>query len=429
MLRSRLKSCFMRGLFIALLCLPLNSWAVLHKKFSYAAMWGHPMPGNIRSIFLQFSPPVITPNMIAFFGEGSANYQAIFSTRAGYLKAMVSNSSQLPLTSGTLSSFVGSTMQEVTANSQHHPITMSAKQGSIAFMATDSSNNQGIYRIGPRKLHTVVTQKTSIPHGPGQFKKLGSPQLINSQCLIFWGEGMKQNTGLYLSNGQGDLKSFVTKGDRVGHAQNKKRTITRVGQFDVGYRTQGCGQSINYAVVLYDKAGDPVLYRVKGGQFYDALDSSDSIPGHYVGFFTDIKSVSYDKKTQRIAFVGQGIIDQSGIFIAHASGGKDVTSLVSQDTPLPESPGSFSQFSHVNLIGHNIVFHAQGGKNVSGVYLADLANNVFKILTNQDSINGQAVDSVQITHQAFMGKRVAMLVTFKSGRKGIFTAKLRSGAF
>lgn len=428
MIVRRLRNSLIRSLFIMVLCIPLNSWGVLHKQFSYAAMWGHPMPGNIRSIFLRFAPPVIAPRMLAFFGEGSANYQAIFSTRPGYLKAMVSNSSQLPLTSGTLSGFVGPAMQEIATSSQHHKIAMSAKQGTIAFMATDSSNNQGIYLIGPRQLHTVVTQNTSIPHGPGQFKKLGSPQLVNGQCVVFWGKGMKQRTGLYLSDGQGHLTSLVTQGDQVGHANNKKRTVTRVGKFDLGYRPQGCGDHINYAVAIYDKQGDPVLYRVKGGQFYEALDSSDSIPGDYVGFFTNIKGLSYDKKTQRIAFVGQGIIGQSGIFIAHASGGKDITPLVTQDTPLPKSPGTFTHFSHPNLRGHNIVFHAQGSNGVSGVYLADLANNVFKVLSNKDSINGQAVQSVKITHQAFIGKRVAMLITFKSGRKGIFTAKLQSSA-
>lgn len=414
------------GVICLLLLVPTLSWGVLKKQFSYTALWGSAMPGNVSSVFLNFSRPVIDAQMLAFFGQGNRNYQAIFTTRPGFLKAEVSNNRELPLGAGTLNSFVGSAKQEETAESALHRLTLSTKRGSIAFMATGPEDNQGVYRLSSTSLHTVANQKTPVPKGKGQFVKLGSPELVNSQCVAFWGEGSKQQ-GLFLSNSKGHLKPLVTKGGKLG---GKDLKVTKIDNFDVGYRSQDCGKSsFQYAFVASDKNGDPILYKTQQGkksQYKTLVDSSTSIPGNYVGFFTDIKQISYDTQKDRIAFVGHGIIDQQGLFIIDQ--GK-VEKLVTQDDLLPKSPGSFQTFGHPNLRGHNIVFEATGSHNVQGVYLVNMQGDQFKILTNQDKLNGKNIASVEISHQAFIGKRVVMLVTYENGRKGIYTAKLHSAAF
>lgn len=413
------------SLLIVLVLLPGLANAVLQKQFSFVAKWGSAMPGNVSSMFLNFSSPVINPQMTAFFARGSNNYQAIFTTLPGFLKAQVSNDRQLPLSSGTIRNFVGSASEETTAESSRHQLSLSISQNSIAFMATDREMNQGIYRVDPQSLHAIATQKIPVPKSKGNFTKLGSPKLINSQCVGFWGEG-SQDQGIYLSNSKKHLKPLVTAGDTLGQKQLK---IKRLGDFDFGYRPQKCDmKSLNYAFVAYDKRNDPVLYQAqsKGDHYKNLVDSSQSIPGDYIGFFTKINHLSYDKKKNRIAFVGYGVIDQQGLFLIDQ--GK-LKPFVTQDTLLPKSPGSFETFKHVNLRGHNVVFEATGSHEVQGVYLANMEGDQFKILNNQDKLNGKKIHSVKISNQAFIGKRVVMLVTFENGQKGILTATLQSKAF
>lgn len=423
---KRLQKMFHSGgcLGIVLLIVSNITLADLDKQFSYTTLWGSAMPGNVSSTFNDFSPPIIDTQMVAFFGEGTNNYQAIFSTRSGYLKAEVSNSRELPLGAGTLSNFLGPARFETSAESEHHKLTLSAMGNGLTFMATGADNKPAIYRIGSQSLHTVANKQTPVPKGKGQFAKLGTPKMLNNQCVAFWGQGTQQQS-LFLSNSKGHLHPLITAGTQLG-SKDHKHTIKRLGSFDFGFRPQSCDDALKYTFVGYDQRGDPILYQTKQGQTKQLVDSSVSIPGNYVGFFTEIKQLSYDQQKDRIVFVGHGVIDQQGLFWIDQG---QLKPLVTQDTVLPESPGTFQTFSHPNLIGHNVVFQATGGNDIQGIYLANTAGEQFKILTNQDKLNGNKIESIYISQQAFLGKRVVMLVEFQNGHKGIFTAKLQSTAF
>lgn len=409
---------WLNKLFIFIACLLVCSWAqaFISVNLVYLSQSQQLMPGSNGDLFTQYRAPHLSGGYTLFYAKGVRGNFGLFTDYYGFLRSIANNLTQAPFGTGNFTSFDDFSDFNPPPDSYNQSLT----NNTIAFVAIDRSWQTSLYNVVSQAPNLIANAQTPIPQGQGNFTGFAYPSALSNGAIAFWGSGANNQEGLYAANSKGLLNRLVDTTIFI------PGTMLRFQHFSYPAFSRVQAGISNYAFVGVDSNNNQGLYLMKNGKIITIANQNTSIPGSSVGFFTTFKDVSYDGNTGNVAFVGAGILGQLGLYIYNGS--KIIPALTSQEW-LPDTKGQFSRFSMPNLLGENLIFHATGSQGSQGIYFYSLNGNLFKVVSNNDIVNGKHITNLEISHEAFSGNQVAIHITFADGSSGIYIATLRGVAY
>lgn len=172
-----------------------------------------------------------------------------------------------------------------------------------------------------------------------------------------------------------------------------------------------------------DWGSDMALYQLQNEKTKVLLDRQTEIP-YGVGFFRSIHDVAIEEDTGNIAFVGEGILGQWGIYIFD---GKNILKAVDQQTVIPDQAGRFDRFDHIDYHQGKIIFHAIDTRKKDGIYVFFVKNSeVFKIISGDDRVNNQVVISTAMSKQGMSSSnnRLAIWARLEKDLQALYLVQL-----
>jgi hypothetical protein len=306
-----------------------------------------PIPGGTGN-FTGFSLPALASNNLVFYGEGTANQQGVYTDIGGSLQAVANLGTPIPGGTGNFASFGGPSGQPV------------LNGASVAFGASGSGTQLGIYRWTGGTLSVVANTTTQQPGGTGPFENLSSAAIDGSRVAFF---GSRPNpgggfrTGLYLSDG--GTVSIV--------ADSTTPVPGGSGNF-AGFGTPSLsGQTVVFTGL--DGAGDLGIYSSTVGQVSLLFNTNTPVPNG-VGTFSQFGTeVSVDGSN--VAFYGVDSAGTPGIYVSFNGSLIEVldsNTLLDGQTIIALSLG----LSTNQLSGNQVAFFASLTNGTFGVYTATI---------------------------------------------------------
>ncbi|OGT29897.1 MAG: hypothetical protein A3E87_09145 [Gammaproteobacteria bacterium RIFCSPHIGHO2_12_FULL_35_23] len=384
------------------------SFADTNVNVVYLALSGQSVPSDNNYLFATFFRPHLQAGYTAFIGTDTVGNQGIYTNLYGALNVVASYGTSVPDGQGNFSSF-NSTSDFFDVPSYNNLAIFGSV---IAWVATDSTWESGIYSAtqsnGPQ---LVANQSTSIPNGQGNFIAFAYPTVMADESIAFWGAGNNNQQGLYHANSQGLLSTLI---DIHATIPNGTGNFTNFMYPSFSTNPQSAE---NFAFIGTGNNNQQGVYLMQNQKLIKIADTNTEMSGGNVGYFTDFKDLSYDGYSNNLAFIGDGILGQTGIFVYN---GKTVSALVQPTNIIPDGVGNFKSFSTPNMENGYVLFQATGSFNQQGIYLYDLQGNMYKILSNKDKINGKAVKTIAIGSNALSSNQISALINFQDGTSGIY---------
>jgi len=406
LLTAALASCFFSA----------NLQAALSVNLAYLALTNQTMPAMQGDQFTSFATPHINAGNIVFYGMGALGSFGIFTNAAGYLSNLISSTTTVPQGIGNFSSF------DNFADFTQSPLSYNQYilGNTVAFTGTDNSWQTGIYSYTNGNIKMIANEQTAIPNSINTFTTFAYPTVLPNGNIAFWGNGKNGSEGIYVGNAQGNITKLVDNTTLI------PGSVMTFQHFRYPSFSHTANQPLNFAFVGENSNHQRGIYLMQNGKIRTIADTNTSIPGSGIGYFTDFHDISYDSTTGKIAFIATGILGQIGLYIYN---GAQIQVVATPQNLLPNAVGQFATFSMPNLMGNNLVFQATGSYQTEGIYLYTLDGNMFKIISNRDSINGNPINNVQISHESFSGNQVVVLINFTNGNSGIYIATMQGVAY
>lgn len=399
--------------FLSLISLP--SFANISINLNYLAQSGQAMPG-LKETYLSFQPPSMSYGHLVYGAKGSLGSIALYSNLFGPISIIASNYTAVPGSTGNFTSFT--TMVDF---STPIPNIASISSGKIAFLGTDPNFNSGLYSsASPSQISIIANSNTPAPGTQGLFSNFSHPHALSDGSIGFIASTTDGDKGIFYSNSKGILSKLVDISSSIPNGQGTFQNFRELNFSNTP------SNLTTFAFVGTGSLKQVGLYVMQDNKLSMVANQNTSMPGNHVGLFSDFGSISYDAANHQIAFVGKGILGQQAIFLYN---GQNITPIVSQQNLIPGGNGQFNSFATLNLQGDNLVFSATGNNNQQGIYLYQLGTaSTFKVISNQDSIQGKKIKNIFLSKQALNQNQLAMLVQFTDGSSGIFIAAI-SGTY
>lgn len=357
--------------------------------------------------FHSFLPPVYDQGNYAFVGfQHGATQLAIYTNINGYLQDIVTNNTPLPGGAGPFVDFGGQN------NSGSHVLSLSPT--ALTFEGNGRFQQTGLYIYKQKQLHLIANQNTPIPATSGTFSSFQDPNLLSDNSVVFIGKNHQGNAGIYLANPQGLLKKLLDSNTALPLGKGTFDTLSHLSASPNSTDT-----AVHFAFVGKGSGNQLGLYRYTNGQFQLLANENTSIPGEGTGFFQHFDSVSYDQATHGVAYIGGGVLGQTGVYY---NNGKENMMIANTQTFIPDGIGHFTKFSELSTSGQSIIFHGDGQSGQKGVYVYDSQGGIYKILSTHDKINGKTIQNVMISKESLSGNNVALWVQFKNDDKALYFA-------
>ncbi len=248
-----------------------------------------PVPGGTGNFQPNlFKAPTISGQNVAFLGTDSSGQQGIYTNSGGTLNVVANENTAIPGGAGNFNSFLSPTISNQ----------------NVAFVGSDSSNNQAIYTKIGSSLQAPVNQNTTVPGGTGTFTSLLSPE-INGQNFAFEGVDSSGQTGIYTDIG-GSLTQVANFNTLIPGTTNNFATLSNFS-FD--------GQ--NVAFLGSDSSGNQGLYANSGGALTKVIDVTSPLSGKTL---TSLDISKQGLSGNSVAFLANFTDGSSGIFNAVISG-------------------------------------------------------------------------------------------------------------
>jgi hypothetical protein len=158
-----------------------------------------PIPGGSGTISVirsELTP--ISGGTVAFGAAGSGTQQGVYTGSGGPLTRIADGSTPIPGGSGNFTGFAA---------------FLSISGGTVAFGATGSGTQQGIYTGSGGPLTRIADTNTPIPGGFGNFTFLSDPS-VSGGTVVFTGGGSGTQQGIYTWTG-GVLSKVIASGDTL----------------------------------------------------------------------------------------------------------------------------------------------------------------------------------------------------------------------
>jgi len=156
-----------------------------------------------------------------------------------------------------------------------------------------------------------------------------------------------------------------------------------------------------YAFIGYGSGKQFGLYMFRKDKYTKIVNQSTLMPDA-VGYFTKIIYLSFDAKNGQIAFLGQSIFKQAGIYLYT---GRDIVRVVDQQDFVPHTFTKFDHFGDISLDNGLVAFIGFDADNNEGLYLYS-STGIYKVLNTNDSINGKKVESIEMNYVSLVYNRI-----------------------
>lgn len=161
------------------------------------------------------------------------------------------------------------------------------------------------------------------------------------------------------------------------------------------------------------------VYYSQAGKLTPIVGSLTEIPGG-TGYFQSAHDLSVFGENNQIAFIGQGILNQQGVYIYN---GKTLINGVDQRSITPNKNALFVQFFHLGSSQDILVFSTMTDNRIKAIY-GYQTGNTFKIIAQNDLINKQKVTDLSMPQNALNGKKLFFSATFPNKQQVSYLATL-----
>lgn len=293
--------------------------------------------------FTGFSMPAPAQQALLFVGTGSLGTDGVYVKSGEILKRVADTSTPVPSGSGNFKSFNGGIAFDV--------------QGAIAFAATDSAGNLGVYASSfpAGGVAMIANSSTPIPGGSGTFDNFSSPS-VNAYGAAFFASRTGNppvGVGLYLS--------------RNGALSILANTQTPVPGMGGTFSAFGAPEISGTSVAFHAQGttGSDGIYLASGGSVSVVADLTTPVPGGSGTFQTFfLNDPSIDEKGN-VAFLAGYESSKFGIF-ARVNG--SLRRIITSDDTLNGKPLLYLGISTNQLSQGTLAFYAVTGPGVFGIY-------------------------------------------------------------
>lgn len=149
------------------------------------------------------------------------------------------------------------------------------------------------------------------------------------------------------------------------------------------------------------------------------LNQNSNLP-EGAGFFIKFYSLSFDATQQQLAFIGDGILGQTGIFLYdHAT----LKKILNQQSAIPNQADLFEHFLQLSVQNKSILFTAVGRSTPLALYYYSQHGNLYKIFSAGDQVNGKTIRDIQINKDSLQANHMLLFaLQFTDKSHGVFKA-------
>lgn len=363
------------------------------------AQTGMSMPG-VSNKFFNLGAPDLSKGRVVFQGSDSLGFVGIFSDIGGILQLVAGK---------------GNTKVPGSDKSFYSFGTAAIFADQVAFLGKDSDSSMAsIYSYKDGQLSIVVGAKTVIPGTTNDhFSLLSNPIVMSNGNIAFIGQDQQMTLGIYAIDASGKITTLVSTNTSIPNGKGKFTDIltssfSRVENFPNDFAFVGVGSN-----------GQIGIYIMHNNKLELAVNQQSSIPGG-VGPFSQFDKISYDGKSGSVAFVGNGVLGQTGIYVFD---GKHIVKAIDQESVIPEELDKFKEFFNPTLENNLILFRATDHSGHEGIYLFSKVG-CFKIISTLDKLNNKTIKSLCLGNVALTGDVAALRIMFNNGDSVIMVGRL-----
>lgn len=298
--------------------------------------------------FTGFGMPIPAQQMLLFRGVGSQGTDGLYVKSGEILRRIADTSTPVPSGSGNFKVF--------------NSFAAFDSRGSIAFVATDSAGNPGVYASSfpTGGVAMIANASTPIPGGSATFNSYESPT-VSDYGVAFFASRMGHpavGAGLYLSRG-GSLNVIA----------NTQTAVPNLGGTFSGFGAPTiAGPMVAFHAI--GSSGSDGIYAWRGGSVSVVADLATPVPGGpgtFQGFLNSDPSID---ENGNVAFRAGYAQTETGIFVRVNGTLKRI--ITTQDT-LGGKPILYLGLSTNQLSQGTVTFYALTGPGVFGNYTLPVA--------------------------------------------------------
>ncbi len=398
----------MRVLFFVFCMLMMNVYAAtgsVHIKLLKLADTNTVVPHGYN-FYTKFNAPYLLNGKVAFHAFYAKNSnEGVFSNLGGELEITANRKTKMPGARTTFRTF-GS--------------DVALSKNNVAFWGYGrrrTQNYSGIYNFTNGKILPVADNSTVIPGGKnrGIFINVSQPVPLSNGETIFIGEDSNFNLAIYAGKDQKHLRLLLGYDVSIPFGKGK---FTNIYQFAVSQSNL----SYDDFIFLGKGKGNQVgMYLYHKGKISMLVNQNTKIPNG-VGFFKGINKLCYDSKNNQVAFIGEGVIGQQGIYLYNIKT-KKIIKIADQETFVPDETDRFNEFFNLSLADGEIIFGVRDENQERGVYLYN-TKGIFKVISDHDLIDKKAISDFALSSSALNKDLAAMIIKFKDGTSAVYLVKL-----
>lgn len=300
---------------------------------------------NTAVNFTGFSPPSIRDGAVAFRGVGPSgnNTNGIYTNVGGTLRTVANLGTPIPSGSNNFTTF----------GSQ-----VSLSQGVVAFKGIRSTSpaQEGIYTDTSGALAKVVDRNTPIPGGTGNLTSYGLNLTIDQGQIAFAASGSSDQQGIFRHDGS-TLHVVARDGTPIpGQLFAFDNFFVQYVGLDAGKTLfRGVNEPEVYIGIFTDLTGPLTT----------VIDNDTLLPGAGVNFFFAASPILRNGK---MAFVAADDVAAPTVACIYSDAGGALAPIVCFGDPAPSIGGTFGFPQDTAFNGTSIAFRGVNNSNVPAVF-------------------------------------------------------------
>lgn len=336
---------------------------------------------------------------VAFNGAGKGQPSNLYQTIDGQLRLALAIGTPIPSTGG---SFTGFSM----------PVPA---QSALAFIGQGSRGTSGIYVKSGEVFVRIADTSTPVPGGSGSFTRFDALDFDTRGSIAFVGADAKGALGVYAGN-------FPLQQPIRLIANSQTPIPGGGGTFDNFSSPAVTESGVSF---FASRTGHPPagvgIYVSQNGVLRDAATTNTPVPdatGTFYGFGAPAMAGG------TVTFHAIGTAGSDGIYAQTGSG--KVSVVADLNTPVPGAAGRFQTFfsDDPSIDGDTVAFCAGYSQTQYGLF-ARVKGKIVRVVTTEDTINGQRVIYTGLTTNQLGGGVLAFYVVTGPGIFGIYTLPVR----
>jgi len=349
--------------------------------------------------FRFLSTPQIDNGQIVFFGQDD-NTTGFFLSENGNLSRVVDSKTIVPGTANTqFGSFLGVPRASIS-------------NGQIAFIG-GTPPSRGTYVASEGQIDPIVQRLDPVPGRNGQIFIGLDNQYIDDGSIVTRGSfGTGSGPGIYTSDGN-SLSKAIDFQDQRPIPNFPGQTFSNFTINDLEDETiLFTGGSSNSTEGIYRSTFS--------GSISAVVDTNTSIPDG-VGAFNSFDRRFPQLSNGKVAFVGNGNNDQSGIYLAENG---QLTTIADLNTLHPNAVGSFTDLRTPTISGDSVFFFGSGG---FGTGIFEFKNDsLTEIISDDDLLNGSSIEQFLSDALSVEGNTLVFAANLSGRQPAIIKATLNN---